>query len=79
VAASGQTQTSIQLTWTDGGSTVTGYDLYLNGSRVGTASAPPGTFTGLTCGTTYTLGVAAHDSAGDQSPVSEISAQTAAC
>jgi hypothetical protein len=79
LAASGQTQTSIDLSWTAGGSTVTGYDLYLNGDKVATTAGPPATFTGLTCGTTYTLGVASHDSAGDESARSEISAQTAAC
>jgi hypothetical protein len=79
LAASGQTRTSIELSWTPGGSTVTGYDLYLNGDKVGSTSGPPATFTGLDCGTTYTLGVASHDSAGDESARSEISAQTAAC
>src|SRR6185436_16465808 len=37
------------------------------------------TFSGLTCGTTYTLGVEAFDAAGNRSTRPKLSAATAAC
>jgi hypothetical protein len=47
----------------------TGYNLYVNGSQIGTAAASPFTFTGLNCGTTYTLGVQAHNNTGGTSQI----------
>src|SRR4029077_12901619 len=48
---------TITLAWsasTDNVS-VTGYQLYLNGSSAGTTQSTSYAFTGLNCGTTYTL------------------------
>ena len=46
---------------------VTGYRVFQDGSQVGTSATTSFSFTGLTCGTTYTLGVAAVDAAGNVS------------
>ncbi len=46
---------------------VSGYNLFLNGGKVGSTSATSFTFQGLVCGTSYTLGVEAADAAGNVS------------
>jgi hypothetical protein len=58
---------------------VTGYRLYLGGSQVGTSPSTSYVSGGLTCGTSYTLGVAAVDAAGNVSGTATISATTAVC
>ena len=72
---------SIGLSW--GASSddvgVTGYNLFLNGSKVGTTAATSYTFSGLACGTVYTLGVDAYDAAGNQSGKATLSPGTSAC
>ena len=81
LAVTGSSQTSISVSWNastdDVG--VSGYDLYRNGTSIGTTSATSRTFSSLTCGTSYTLGVDAFDAAGNKSAASTISASTAAC
>ena len=57
----------------------TGYNLYVNGAQVGTAAGPPFTFTGLDCGTTFTLGVQAHNGSGGTSQVYTTPYTTPAC
>ena len=46
---------------------VTGYSLYRNGAKAGSTTATSYTFTGLACGTTYTLALTAYDAAGNES------------
>jgi hypothetical protein len=62
-------KTSLSVSW--GASTdnagVTSYKLYVNSSYVGQTSGTTYTFAGLTCATSYTLGVGAFDAAGDLS------------
>jgi chitodextrinase len=74
-------QTSIGLSWTastdDVG--VTGYGLYLAGSRISETTALTGSFTGLECGKTYTLGVDAKDAGGLRSAIASVSAATSPC
>jgi len=76
-------QTSIMLSWSpsvaSGSSTITGYRVFLNGSRVGTTSATSYTFTGLVCGTSYALGVAAVDGRGYVSATAQTTGSTSAC
>ena len=57
----------------------TGYYLTANGTQVGTAVASPYTFYGMDCGTTFTLGVQAHNATGGTSPVYSTSYTTASC
>jgi chitodextrinase len=73
--------TSLSLTWaasTDNFG-VTGYEVFVNGSKVTTVTSTSATATSLTCGTSYTVGVDAYDAAGNRSAVSTKSASTAAC
>ena len=58
---------------------VTGYRVSLNGVAGATVTTTSYVFSGLTCGTTYQLGVAARDAAGNFSPTSTVSGATAAC
>ena len=73
--------TSIPVSWTasndDRG--VDRYDLFVNGQPAGSTTATTFTFTGLTCSTSYTLGVEARDAAGNHSGRATRGAQTAAC
>jgi hypothetical protein len=58
---------------------VSGYELFLNGSKVGTTTATNYTFANLGCGTSYTLAVDAFDAAGNRSQRSSVSGTTSAC
>jgi chitodextrinase len=83
IALDTRTTTSISITWTASTDNVgvAGYDLYAGSSEVGTATAAAAayTFTGLTCGTSYTLGVDAFDAAGNHSPETTGVFSTSAC
>jgi hypothetical protein len=80
VAASSTTQTSVSLSWTaSSSSSVTGYDVLRDGRAVGSTAGTTYTVSGLACGTSYTLAVDAHDSAGNTSTPSSVTAATAAC
>jgi len=74
-------QTSLTLSWTASTDNVgvTGYRLYLGGSQVGTSTSTSYVFSGLSCGTSYTLGVAAVDAAGNVSGTATLGAATATC
>ena len=77
------TDTAIPLTWkasTDNIGVVR-YAVYLNGTQIlpPSPTATSYTFSGLTCATSYTLGVQAFDASGNQSPMATKSASTAKC
>ena len=81
VTASTRTGTSITLTWgtaTDNVG-VTGYGLYKGGTRVSTTAGTTGIVSGLTCGTSYTLGVDAYDAAGNRSQQGVVLVSTTSC
>jgi chitodextrinase len=75
------TQTSIAIMWSPSIDNVgvAGYDLFSNGTKVGSVSGTSYTFNGLTCGTTYTLGVEAYDAAGNHSTRATLGGATSAC
>ncbi len=75
------TGSSISASWTASSDDVgvAGYTLYRGTTAVGTTTTPSGTFGGLSCGTSYTLGVDAFDAAGNHSGVTTLASQTAAC
>jgi chitodextrinase len=75
------TPTSISLLWSASLDNVgvAGYDLFLNGNKVGTTSATSYTFANLNCGTSYTLAVDAYDAAGNRSPRISLNGTTSAC
>src|SRR6185436_2722445 len=73
--------TSIATSWAASTDNVgvAGYTLYRNGASAGTATSPLFTFAGLSCGTSYTLGVEAFDAAGNVSARTSITSSTSAC
>ena len=81
LATTGSTATSISAGWTSSTDNVgvTGYGVYRNGSSVSSTGGTSYTFSGLVCGTSYTLAVDAVDGAGNRSAKSSITASTAAC
>jgi hypothetical protein len=81
LGVTGSTASSISVGWTASSDDVgvAGYTLYRGTTAVGTTATPSGTFGGLTCGTSYTLGVDAFDAAGNHSSASTLVARTAAC
>ena len=81
VTASTRTATSIALTWQPSTDNVgvTGYGLYRAGSRVGSATTTTWIFSGLSCGTSYSLGVDGVDAAGNRSDQAIVMVSTTAC
>ena len=81
VKVTSATDTTVGLSWTASTDdvAVTGYGLYLSGSRTSETTGTTGQFTGLKCGTTYTLGVDAKDAAGLRSAPATLSAATSPC
>ena len=81
LGTSAVTQTSATLSWAASSDNVavTGYRLFRGGSQVGTATSTSYGYTGLTCGTSYVLGVAAVDAAGNVSATATTNLTTAAC
>src|SRR5580765_5888102 len=75
------TTTGFTVSWTASTDNreVTGYDVFLNGATGGTTTATSRAFTGLTCGTSYTVAVDARDAAGNTSAQASVNASTAAC
>ena len=81
LAVTNASATSLTLGWTAAtdDTAVTGYNLYNGATKVATVGSPSYAFTGLGCGSTYTLGVEAFDAAGNISPRPTLDASTAAC
>ena len=81
LATSSVTQTAMKLSWNASSDNVgiAGYRLFLNGGQVGTSATTSFNFAGLTCGTSYTLGVAAYDAAGNVSGTAATTGVTSAC
>jgi chitodextrinase len=74
------TETSLTASWTSGGGTTAGYGVYLGTTTVKSAqSETTYTFTGLTCGIPYRVGIDAYDAAGNRSSLLSLDAKTAAC
>jgi len=59
--------TQINLTWTASTGTVTGYNVFHNGTKVGTSTSTLYQDTGLSAGTTYTYTLSAYNAAGNTS------------
>lgn len=78
LSPSGVTQTSAAVTWNDVAG-ASGYGLYVNGQSIGTTAQTTYTFSGLACGTTYTFGLEAFDSAGNRSARTLLAVSTSAC
>ncbi len=72
LSASSTTQTATTITWTASTDAVgvTGYDIYKNGTLVGSSVTTSYSVSGLTAGTTYSFTVKARDAAGNVSAAS---------
>ena len=81
LALTGQTQTSVTVSWTAATDNVgvTGYGLYRDLAPAGTTTATTATFTGLTCGASYQIAVDAYDAAGNRSTKATLPTTTATC
>jgi hypothetical protein len=81
LSASGATTSSVNLAWSASADNrgVTGYNVLRNGTKITTVTGTSYSFTGLACGTSYTLGVSAYDAAGNTSAVASVGASTAGC
>ena len=77
------TESSFRMSWSAATDNVgvTGYAVYLNGARSERRPATSYTYTGLTCGTAYTVGLEAFDAAGNTSDLTQATgpAATSAC
>jgi Fibronectin type III domain len=80
IAIVGASSTSITMTWEPAhGHPAHEFALFRNGEDVASTAETSYTFTGLSCGTSYTLGVEALDSAGSRSELVSIIAAPEAC
>jgi len=72
LSSSSITETSFTLSWNASSDNVgvTGYDVYRNGSLIGSVTGTSASITGLTASTTYAMTVRAKDAAGNVSSAS---------
>ncbi|HEX6523363.1 MAG TPA: fibronectin type III domain-containing protein [Streptosporangiaceae bacterium] len=77
LAVTGTTSSSVSLSWTAPSGTVSGYNVYENGSRVTSVTATSATISGLAASTTYTFAVSAFNSSGEGSQSAQVQATTA--
>lgn len=72
LTASNVAETSLTLSWNASTDNVgvTGYEVLLNGSGIGSVTGTSANVTGLTANTAYTFNVRAFDAAGNYSPLS---------
>lgn len=78
LSATAASQASINLSWSASSDNVgvAGYNIYQNGTRVGTSQGTSYTNTGLTAGTAYSYQVSAFDAAGNTSAQSASASAT---
>jgi chitinase len=74
--AGAATSSSVPLSWTAPSGDVSGYNVYQNGTKVGTASGASYTATGLAASTSYTFAVTAYNSAGESPKSNQVTATT---
>lgn len=77
LAVTGTTSSTVSLSWAESGS-VSGYDIYRNGTKIGSSASTSFTDTGLSASTSYSYAVTAFDSAGESPKSSSAGATTAA-
>lgn len=79
VADAGETSIAVMWQASSDNVGVTGYALFRNDQQVGTTTARSYSFTGLACGTAYTLGLTAFDAAGNVSTKAQLNGSTSSC
>jgi chitinase len=78
LAVTGTTSSSVSLSWTAPSGTVTGYQVYENGTEVASVTATSDTVTGLASSTTYSFTVAAYNSVGSSPQSGAVTGTTSA-
>jgi Fibronectin type III domain len=81
LALTAATTSSLALSWsasTDN-TAVSGYGRYQNNTLISNTTGSNHTYTGLACGSSYTLAIDAYDAAGNRSNKATLSASTSAC
>ena len=78
LTVTGTTASSVSLSWTAPTGTVTGYDVFENGSQVAQVTSTSDTVTGLAASTTYSFTVNAFNSVGSSPHSGAVSATTSA-
>jgi chitodextrinase len=81
LSATSPTANGMTLSWTasNGSDPAMGYDVYVNGTKVASASGTSSTVGSLTCGTSYAFAVDAFDAAGNTSARVSANASTSSC
>jgi len=81
LSVSSVTSSSVAISWSPSTDDVgvAGYDRYRGGTLVSSGPGTSYTFTGLSCGTSYTFAVDAYDAAGNLSRQTTITGATSAC
>src|SRR6266542_380064 len=76
--ATGATTNSVSFSWAASSDNVgvAGYGVYRGGSLAASTTATNYTLGGLSCGTTYSIGVDAYDAAGNRSPQASLTIAT---
>src|SRR5450755_2350328 len=77
LAVTGTTSSSVSLSWTAPSGTVTGYNIYENGTKATSTTGTSGTISGLAASTTYTFAASASNSAGESATSGSVQATTA--
>lgn len=77
LAVSGTTASTASLSWTAASGTVSGYNVYRGGTKVGTTTGTSYTDSGLAASTSYAYTVTAYSSAGESAASSAVTATTA--
>ena len=81
IVVTARTASSIALSWSASTDNigVTGYDLYVDGTKASTGVQPNAIAGSLACGRNYTLGVVAFDASGNRSVQSTVMVATTDC
>jgi chitinase len=76
LTVTGTTSSSVSLSWTAPSGTVSGYNVYQNGTRTQSVTGTSATLTGLSPSTSYTYTVTAYNSGGESGHSNQVSATT---
>jgi Fibronectin type III domain/Carbohydrate binding domain len=78
LTVTGTSSSSVSLSWTAPADTVTGYNVYENGTKALSVTTTSATVTGLAASTTYSFAVTATNGAGESPKSGSVSATTSA-